>query len=69
MIYQRHIPREELFSAQLELLMQNNRMAMASIHLIGVIASVAMFWAYVDFNVVLLSLMLVGDEVSTEGIS
>ena len=53
MIYQRHIPNEELFSAQLEMLMQNSRLAMASIHLIGVFATVAMFWAYVDFNVVL----------------
>ena len=54
MIYQRHIPSEELFSAQLEMLMQNNRLAMASIHLIGVFATVALFWTYVDFNVVLL---------------
>jgi diguanylate cyclase (GGDEF)-like protein len=54
MIYQRHIPSEELFSAQLEMLMQNSRLAMAVIHLIGVLATVAMFWAYVDFNVILL---------------
>jgi diguanylate cyclase (GGDEF)-like protein len=54
MIYQRHIPREELFAAQLELLMQNSRLAMASIHLVGVLATVAMFWAFVDFNVILL---------------
>jgi hypothetical protein len=46
MIYQRHIPREELFAAQLELLMQNSRLAMASIHLVGVLATVAMFWAF-----------------------
>ena len=54
MIYQRHIPREELFAAQLELLMQNSRLAMASIHLVGVLATVAMFWAFVDFNIILL---------------
>lgn len=34
--------------------MQNNRLAMASIHLIGIFATVALFWAYVDFNVILL---------------
>ena len=54
MIYQRHIPNEELFSAQLEMLMQNSRLAMALIHLIGVFATIAMSWAFVDFNVILL---------------
>ena len=54
MIYQRHIPREELFAAQLEMLMQNSRLAMASIHLVGILATVALFWSFVDFNVILL---------------
>jgi diguanylate cyclase (GGDEF)-like protein len=34
--------------------MQNSRLAMASIHLVGVLATVAMFWAFVDFNIILL---------------
>ena len=54
MIYQRHIPREELFAAQLEMLMQNSRLAMASIHLVGILATVALFWSFVDFNIILL---------------
>ena len=40
MIYQRHIPREELFAAQLEMLMQNGRLATVSMHLVGVLATV-----------------------------
>ena len=54
MIYQRHIPPEELFAAQLELLMQNGRLATVSIHLLGVLATIALFWSYVDITIVLL---------------
>jgi diguanylate cyclase (GGDEF)-like protein len=54
MIYQRHIPPEELFAAQLEMLMQNGRMATVNIHLIGVLATVLMFWSYVDLTYILL---------------
>lgn len=54
MIYQRHIPREELFSAQLEMLMQNGQLATVSAHLIGVAATIAMFWPFLDFTIILL---------------
>jgi len=43
MIYQRHIPREELFAAQLEMLMQNGRLAMVVTHLVGVAAVILVF--------------------------
>jgi diguanylate cyclase (GGDEF)-like protein len=48
MIYQRHIPKEELFSAQLEMLMQNSRMATLGVHLSGIFATVLMFWSSLD---------------------
>jgi diguanylate cyclase (GGDEF)-like protein len=54
MIYQRHIPREELFVAQLEALMQNGRVATLSAHLVGVIATVLLFWQYLPLSVILL---------------
>ena len=54
MIYQRHIPREELFVAQLETLMQNGRVATLSAHLVGVIATVLLFWQYLPLSVILL---------------
>ena len=54
MIYQRHIPREELFSAQLEMLLQNGRIATVITHMIGVAACVLMFWPFLEFS----SLML-----------
>tara|TARA_R110002110_G_scaffold303525_2_gene517657 strand:- start:22300 stop:23499 length:1200 start_codon:yes stop_codon:yes gene_type:complete len=54
MIYQRHIPPQELFSAQLEMLMQNGRIATVSANLIGIVATILMFWAYVDFTAMLL---------------
>ena len=54
MIYQRHMPSEELFSAQLEMLMQNGRLATVSIHLVGVFATILMFWPFIDLTVVLL---------------
>ena len=54
MIYQRHIPREELFVAQLETLMQNGRVATLGAHLIGVVATVILFWQYLPLSVILL---------------
>lgn len=54
MIYQRHIPREELFASQLEMLMQNGQLATLSAHLIGVVATMAMFWPFLEFTVILL---------------
>jgi diguanylate cyclase (GGDEF)-like protein len=54
MIYQRHMPREELFSAQLEMLMQNGRIATVVSHLIGVGATVALFWPYLELTALLL---------------
>ena len=54
MIYQRHIPPEELFSSQLEMLMQNGRLATVSAHLVGVLATVAMFWSFVSVSTILL---------------
>ncbi len=54
MIYQRHIPREELFAAQLELLMQHGRVATISANMVGVLATVALFWSFVEFAYLLL---------------
>lgn len=54
MIYQRHIPREELVAAQLELLMQNGRGSTISLHFVGILATVVMFWPYLPFAGVLL---------------
>ena len=54
MIYQRHIPREELIAAQLEMLMQNGRRSTISLHFVGVIASVIMFWPFMPFVTTLL---------------
>jgi diguanylate cyclase (GGDEF)-like protein len=48
MIYQRHIPKDELFSAQLETLMQNSRVATLGIHLSGILATILMFWSSLD---------------------
>ena len=54
MIYQRHIPEQELFIAQLETLMQNGRVATLSAHLVGVIATLMLFWQYLPPSVLLL---------------
>jgi diguanylate cyclase (GGDEF)-like protein len=54
MIYQQHIPREELFAAQLELLMQHGRVATIGANMVGVLATVALFWSFVDFVYLLL---------------
>lgn len=54
MIYQRHIPREELFASQLEMLLQSGWLATVSMHLVGVVAAVMMFWPYMPTNTILL---------------
>ena len=54
MIYQRHIPQEELFSAQLEMLMQHGRRAMLGTHVVGVLATVVLFWQFIDLSTILL---------------
>ena len=48
MIYQQHIPKDELFSAQLEMLMQNSRVATLGVHLAGVFTTVLMFWSFLE---------------------
>jgi len=53
MIYQRHIPSEELFVAQLEALMQNGRVATLSAQLVGILATVILFWQYLPVSVIL----------------
>ncbi len=54
MIYQRHIPKDELFSAQLELLMQNSRLATLGVHLAGVFATVLLFWSFFELSYLLM---------------
>jgi len=54
MIYQRHIPAEELFCAQLETLMQNGRFATFTAHVVGVAATLLLFWQYLAASEMLL---------------
>ena len=54
MIYQRHIPREELLAAQLEMLMQNGRRSTISLHFVGVVAALLMFLPYMPLVTALL---------------
>ncbi|MEZ5503928.1 MAG: diguanylate cyclase [Halioglobus sp.] len=54
MIYQRHIPREDLLAAQLEMLMQNGRRATITLHLIGAIATALLFWPFMPVTTLLL---------------
>jgi len=54
MIYQRHIPREELVAAQLEMLMQNGQVATVTMHLVGVMAAIMMFWPFLASTTLLL---------------
>jgi diguanylate cyclase (GGDEF)-like protein len=54
MIYQRHIPPQELITAQLEMLLQNGRRATIGLHLAGVIATVLVFWPVVGATTLLL---------------
>jgi diguanylate cyclase (GGDEF)-like protein len=54
MIYQRNISREELFSSQLELLMQNARFATVGAHLPGIASAILLFWTFVELPNLLL---------------
>lgn len=54
MIYQRAIPADELFSAQLEMLMQNGRFATISANMLGVLATIVLFWQFVEVTWLLL---------------
>ncbi|MEE4279994.1 MAG: GGDEF domain-containing protein [Halieaceae bacterium] len=54
MVYLRHIPAEELFSAQLELLMQHGRVASMQANLLGVLIALAVVWPYFDSTQLLL---------------
>jgi diguanylate cyclase (GGDEF)-like protein len=54
MIYQRHIPSEELFSAQLEALMQNGRIATLGAQVVGIFATIVLFWQYLPLSVLML---------------
>jgi diguanylate cyclase (GGDEF)-like protein len=54
MIYQRHMPPEELFAAQLEMLIQNGRLATVVAHLLGVAGTVLLFWPFMAFNSIML---------------
>ncbi|MEQ9463117.1 MAG: GGDEF domain-containing protein [Haliea sp.] len=47
MIYQRHIPNEELFASQLEMVMQNGRAASIAANVLGVAAALALFWQFI----------------------
>ncbi|HEY6130614.1 MAG TPA: GGDEF domain-containing protein [Halioglobus sp.] len=46
MIYQRQIPKGELISAQLEMLLQNGQRATIGMHMVGVLATVLIFWTF-----------------------
>ncbi|HKK23966.1 MAG TPA: GGDEF domain-containing protein [Pseudohaliea sp.] len=54
MIYQSHIGEGELFAAQLELLMQNGRVASMSSNFIAALAVVALLWPYYPLTQLLL---------------
>ncbi len=54
MIYQRHIPNEDLFASQLEMVMQNGRIASIAANLLGVAAALALFWQFVPLTWLLL---------------
>jgi len=54
MIYQRHIPKDELFAAQLEMLMQNSRVATLGVHMAGVFTTVLMFWSFLELSYLLM---------------
>jgi diguanylate cyclase (GGDEF)-like protein len=50
MIYQRHISPDELLSTQLELVMQNGRLATLYSQLIGITATLMLFWPYFEMR-------------------
>lgn len=54
MIYQRHMPEGELLAAQLEMLMQNSRVATLGVHLAGVFTTVLMFWSFLELSYLLM---------------
>ena len=54
MIYLRNIPDSELFSAQLELLMQHGRVASMVANLLGALVVLGLMWPYYEPNVLLL---------------
>jgi len=54
MIYQRQMPAEDLFAAQLEMLMQTGRQTILGAHLVGAAATVMLFWTYLSFTTLLL---------------
>ncbi len=54
MIYQRHIPPDELMTAELEMLLQHGRHATFALHLVGVIATVLIFWPILAMTTLLL---------------
>ncbi|MEO1080018.1 MAG: GGDEF domain-containing protein [Pseudomonadota bacterium] len=64
MVYLRNIPAEELFSAQLELLMQHGRIASMMSNLLGAVITLLILWPYFEaltllvWGVVVLSLLL-----------
>ncbi len=55
MIYQQHMPADELVSAQLELLMQNSRLPTISVQVVGLVGSMLLFWPFMQIPTVLLS--------------
>lgn len=59
MIYQRNIPLDDLFSAQLEMLLVNGRIATIFANMLGVLATIALFWMYVPLTYLLLWACLV----------
>jgi len=59
MIYQPHIGDDELFAAQLEMLMQNGRVASMSSNFIAALAVVALLWPYFELTQLLLWASLV----------
>jgi diguanylate cyclase (GGDEF)-like protein len=54
MIYQRHMPPNELFSAKLEMLMQNSRVATLSVHLAGIFTTLLIFWPFLELPYLLM---------------
>lgn len=54
MIYQRHMPQSELFSAKLEMLMQNSRIATLGVHLAGIFTTLLIFWPFLELPYLLM---------------
>jgi len=45
---QRHTPKDELFSAQIERLVQNSRLAALGVYLAGAFATALIFWSLLN---------------------